>query len=128
MMLQIILSSASSISVIFRFISLFIYQLVVFTLSIRTIHYFLAHSLQSENLPFPQVLPTVESWYSLDRHRGSLDWTGLDCTGCFMFTGFFFSVFLRYFSVGFLAARQFSTARLIVVYRIMFALLEGPDV
>ena len=46
---------------------------IITTLSI---HYYFTLSLQTHNLPFQQILPTLtDFWYPLDCLHRSLDWT-----------------------------------------------------
>jgi len=50
------------------------------------IHHSFTLSLQAQNLPFQQILPTsIDLWYPLDCPHGLRDWTGLiTLTGLFL--------------------------------------------
>ena len=58
--------------------------------SLLSIHYSFILSLQAQNLPFRQILPTLtDFWYPLDCIQGSLDWIGLSYAYRFIFSSFF---------------------------------------
>jgi len=63
--------------------------------SLLSIHYSFILSLQAQNLPFRQILPTLtDFWYPLDCIQGSLDWIGLSYAYRFIFSSFFTFLYL----------------------------------
>ena len=67
----------SASPVMSRFTSLFSCQPIFVIIITVIIHHFFTLSLQAQNLPFQQILPTlIDFWYPLDCFNRSWDWTG----------------------------------------------------